>query len=61
MKLNSNAENIVMLDEELDVDYLDYYSEIKKKYNIVDGKRNIFIIGTPNHGNIGDQAIWYAT
>ncbi len=61
MKLNSNAENIVMLDEELGVDYLDYYSEIKKKYNIVDGKRNIFIIGTPNHGNIGDQAIWYAT
>ena len=61
MKLNSNAENIVMLDEELDVDYLDYHSEIKKKYNVVDGKRNIFIIGTPNHGNIGDQAIWYAT
>lgn len=26
-----------------------------------DDKINIFIIGTPNHGNMGDQAIWYAT
>jgi len=26
-----------------------------------DDKQNVFIIGTPNHGNMGDQAIWYAT
>lgn len=43
------------------MDYIDYCNEIKKKYNMIDGKRNIFIIGTPNHGNMGDQAIWYAT
>jgi len=43
------------------VDYLEYFDVIKKKYNLTDGKRNIFIIGTPNHGNMGDHAIWYAT
>ena len=43
------------------MNYLYYYDKIKGKYNIKTGRRNIFIIGTPNHGNIGDQAIWYAT
>lgn len=43
------------------MNYLDYCNKTKKKYNMIDGKRNILIIGTPNHGNMGDQAIWYAT
>ena len=37
-----------------------YYDAIGKKYNLSKDKRNIILIGTPNHGNLGDQAIAYA-
>lgn len=39
----------------------EYYEIIREKYNFTQGKRNIFIIGTPSHGNLGDYAIWFAT
>jgi pyruvyl transferase EpsI len=38
-----------------------YYDRIAEKYKINKGKTNIFIIGTPVHGNLGDHAIAYAT
>lgn len=47
--------------KERKVAYLDYYHVIKNKYHMEADKQNVFIIGTPNHGNMGDQAIWYAT
>lgn len=34
--------------------------EIKAKYQIQKNKRNIVIFGTPNHGNLGDYAIYLA-
>lgn len=40
---------------------LEYYKAVGAKYHLDDLKKNIFIIGTPNHGNLGDHAIWYAT
>ncbi len=35
-------------------------SNIKHKYNICKSKKNIVIFGTPNHGNLGDYAIYLA-
>ena len=58
---NYEAELFTSYNKERKVAYLDYYHVIKNKYHMEDDKKNIFIIGTPNHGNMGDQAIWYAT
>ncbi len=33
---------------------------IRQKYGIQKNKKNIIIIGTPNHGNLGDYAIYLA-
>lgn len=38
-----------------------YYKEIEKKYDMANNKRNLIVIGSPNHGNLGDIAITYAT
>ena len=43
------------------MDKMQYLNYIKDKYKIQPMVRNIFIIGTPSHGNLGDHAIWYAT
>lgn len=43
------------------MDKIQYLNYIKDKYKIQPMVRNIFIIGTPSHGNLGDHAIWYAT
>ena len=58
---NYDGASFTSYNKEQRVAYLDYYHAIKKKYHMEDGKKNVFIIGTPNHGNMGDQAIWYAT
>lgn len=42
------------------MDQMQYLDAIRQKYSL-DEKRNIIIIGTPGHGNLGDHAIWYAT
>lgn len=34
--------------------------EVKTKYRIQKGRRNVVIIGVPNHGNLGDYAIFEA-
>ena len=39
----------------------EYIQEIQSKYQITEEKKNIFIVGSPNHNNLGDHAIWYAT
>lgn len=39
----------------------EYYESVQNKYNISDKKRNFIVIGSPNHGNLGDIAITYAT
>lgn len=57
---NYDGEVFTSYNKERKVAYLDYYHVIKNKYHMEDGKQNVFIIGTPNHGNMGDQAIWYA-
>jgi len=36
------------------------YKETNHLYKIDGGKNHIILIGTPNHGNLGDQAIVYA-
>ena len=36
------------------------YKETKHLYETNGDKKHIFLIGTPNHGNLGDQAIVYA-
>jgi len=41
-------------------DYERGYNETKHLYEINKDKNHIFIIGTPHHGNLGDQAIAYA-
>lgn len=38
-----------------------YYDEVGKKYNMTEDKRNFVIIGSPNHGNMGDVAITWST
>ena len=38
----------------------EYYESVRNKYNISDNKRNFIVIGSPNHGNLGDIAITYA-
>ena len=43
------------------MDKSQYVNYIKSKYKIQSAVRNIFIVGTPSHGNLGDHAIWYAT
>ncbi len=43
------------------MDKSQYVNYIKSKYKIQSTVRNIFIVGTPSHGNLGDHAIWYAT
>ena len=58
---NYDGEGFTSYNKERKVAYLDYYHAIKNKYHMEDDKQNVFIIGTPNHGNMGDQAIWYAT
>ena len=58
---NYDGEVFTSYNKERKVAYLDYYHAIKNKYHMEDDKQNVFIIGTPNHGNMGDQAIWYAT
>ena len=40
---------------------IEYYNEVSKKYNMTDEKRNFVIIGSPNHGNMGDVAITWST
>lgn len=35
-------------------------NEVKVKYRIQKGRRNIAVIGVPNHGNLGDYAIYEA-
>ena len=40
------------------MDKMQYLNYIKDKYKIQPMVRNIFIIGTPSHGNLGDHAIW---
>ena len=40
--------------------YENGYLETKQTYEINEDKNHIFLIGTPNHGNLGDQAIAYA-
>lgn len=57
---NYDGEVFTSYNKERKVAYLDYYHAIKNKYHMEDDKQNVFIIGTPNHGNMGDQAIWYA-
>lgn len=42
------------------MEQMQYLEAIRQKYSL-DKKRNIIIIGTPTHGNLGDHAIWYAT
>lgn len=37
-----------------------YLKRIRAKYQFVEGVRNIYIVGTPNHCNLGDYAIGYA-
>lgn len=58
---NYDGEVFTSYNKDRKVAYLDYYHVIKNKYHMEDDKQNVFIIGTPNHGNMGDQAIWYAT
>lgn len=58
---NYDGEVFTSYNKERKVAYLDYYHVIKNKYHMEDEKQNVFIIGTPDHGNMGDQAIWYAT
>jgi len=41
-------------------DYERGYKETNQIYKIDEDKNHIFLIGTPNHGNLGDQAIVYA-
>lgn len=36
------------------------YKILNDKYKIFKGKKKILVIGTPHHGNLGDQAIAYA-
>jgi len=36
------------------------YKETNQMYKIDEDRNHIFLIGTPNHGNLGDQAIAYA-
>ena len=38
-----------------------YYDAVAAKYNLSKDRVNIILIGTPNHGNLGDHAIAYAT
>ncbi|MBU3179825.1 glycosyltransferase [Clostridium psychrophilum] len=40
--------------------YENGYKETKHMYETKDDKNYIFLVGTPNHGNLGDQAIVYA-
>lgn len=40
--------------------YIRGYKKTKHLYEKSSGKNRIFIIGTPTHGNLGDQAIAYA-
>lgn len=40
---------------------IEYYNEVSKKYNMTNEKRNFVIIGSPNHGNMGDVAITWST
>jgi len=41
-------------------DYERGYKETNQIYKIDEDRNHIFLIGTPNHGNLGDQAIVYA-
>ncbi|MFT5871494.1 MAG: exopolysaccharide biosynthesis predicted pyruvyl transferase EpsI/GT2 family glycosyltransferase [Clostridium sp.] len=41
-------------------EYTNGYKETNHLYEIEADKNHIFIIGTPNHGNLGDHAIAYA-
>ena len=41
-------------------EYENGYKETKHLYEIKQDKNHIFLIGTPHHGNLGDQAIVYA-
>ena len=40
---------------------IEYYNIDGNKYNITEEKRNLVIIGSPNHGNMGDVAITWST
>ncbi len=39
----------------------EYFSSVSEKYHFSKTKRNIILTGTPDHGNLGDHAIAYAT
>lgn len=39
----------------------EYYERVSSKYHMIKNKRNFIIIGSPNHGNIGDIAITFST
>lgn len=39
----------------------EYFNAVNEKYHFSKTKKNIILIGTPDHGNLGDHAIAYAT
>lgn len=39
----------------------EYYEQVREKYHMSEEKRNFIIIGSPNHGNLGDIAITWAS
>ena len=41
-------------------EYVRGFNETNQLYKIEEDKNHIFLIGTPHHGNLGDQAIVYA-
>lgn len=38
-------------------DYLNGWKARSERYRLLDGKKHVFMIGIPNYGNLGDQAI----